>query len=242
MSSFLLSIKALPADDYVGFTFFVGCMAMMAASVFFFFSMNSFDKKWRTSLLVSGLITFIAAVHYYYMRDYWSAHGDSPTFFRYVDWVLTVPLMCVEFYLILKVAGAKKNLMWTLITASVVMLVTGYWGESVDRDNAALWGLFSGIAYFYIVYLIWFGEAKQLAVKAGGNVLSAHNILCKFVLIGWAIYPIGYMAGTPGWYDGIFGGLEMDVIYNIGDAINKIGFGLVVYNLAYKASTSTAKA
>ena len=155
MSSFLLSIKALPADDYVGFTFFVGCMAMMAASVFFFFSMNSFDKKWRTSLLVSGLITFIAAVHYYYMRDYWSAHGDSPTFFRYVDWVLTVPLMCVEFYLILKVAGAKKNLMWTLITASVVMLVTGYWGESVDRDNAALWGLFSGIAYFYIVYLIY---------------------------------------------------------------------------------------
>jgi len=240
MSSFLLSIKALPADDYVGFTFFVGCMAMMAASVFFFFSMNSFDKKWRTSLLVSGLITFIAAVHYYYMRDYWSAHGDSPTFFRYVDWVLTVPLMCVEFYLILKVAGAKKNLMWTLITASVVMLVTGYWGESVDRDNAALWGLFSGIAYFYIVYLIWFGEAKQLAVKAGGNVLSAHNILCKFVLIGWAIYPIGYMAGTPGWYDGIFGGLEMDVIYNIGDAINKIGFGLVVYNLAYKASTAKA--
>ena len=240
MSSLLLSIKALPADDYVGFTFFVGCMAMMAASVFFFFSMNSFDKKWRTSLLVSGLITFIAAVHYYYMRDYWSAHGDSPTFFRYVDWVLTVPLMCVEFYLILKVAGAKKNLMWTLITASVVMLVTGYWGESVDRDNAALWGLFSGIAYFYIVYLIWFGEAKQLAVKAGGNVLSAHNILYKFVLIGWAIYPIGYMAGTPGWYDGIFGGLEMDVIYNIGDAINKIGFGLVVYNLAYKASTAKA--
>ena len=240
MSSFILSIKALPADDYVGFTFFVGCMAMMAASVFFFFSMNSFDKKWRTSLLVSGLITFIAAVHYYYMRDYWSAHGDSPTFFRYVDWVLTVPLMCVEFYLILKVAGAKKNLMWTLITASVVMLVTGYWGESVDRDNAALWGLFSGIAYFYIVYLIWFGEAKQLAVKAGGNVLNAHNILCKFVLIGWAIYPIGYMAGTPGWYDGIFGGLEMDVIYNIGDAINKIGFGLVVYNLAYKASTAKA--
>ena len=34
------------------------------------------------------------------------------------------------------------------------------------------------------------------------------------------------MAGTPGWYEGIFGGLQMDVIYNVGDAINKIGFGL----------------
>ena len=57
--------------DYVGFTFFVGCMAMMAASAFFFLSMNSHDNKWRTSILVSGLITFIAAVHYWYMREYW---------------------------------------------------------------------------------------------------------------------------------------------------------------------------
>ena len=175
------------------------------------------------------------------MRDYWAAHGESPTFFRYVDWILTVPLMCVEFYLILKVAGAKKSLMWNLITASVVMLVTGYLGEGVYRDQAAMWGLFSGIAYFYIAYLIWFGEAKQLAVKAGGAVLSAHKTLCWFVLVGWAIYPIGYMAGTPGWYEGLFGGLQMDVIYNIGDAINKIGFGLVVYNLAV-AATSDAKA
>ena len=241
MTNFTLAISKLPMDDYVGFTFFVGCMAMMAASAFFFLSMNSFDKKWRTSILVSGLITFIAAVHYYYMRDYWAAHGESPTFFRYVDWILTVPLMCVEFYLILKVAGAKKGLMWNLITASVVMLVTGYLGEGVYREQAAMWGLFSGIAYFYIAYLIWFGEAKQLAVKAGGAVLSAHKTLCWFVLVGWAIYPIGYMAGTPGWYEGLFGGLQMDVIYNIGDAINKIGFGLVVYNLAV-AATSNAKA
>ena len=237
-----LLISKLATDDYVGFTFFVGCMAMMAASVFFFFSMNSFDKKWRTSILVSGLITFIAAVHYYYMRDYWAAHEESPTFFRYVDWILTVPLMCVEFYLILKVAGATKKLMWTLIGASVVMLVTGYWGEAIPGSNSALWGAVSGAAYFYIVYLIFFGEAKTLATQAGGHVLSAHNILCKFVLIGWAIYPLGYMAGTNGWYgaEGLLFGLnlDMDVIYNIGDAINKIGFGLVVYSLAANSSAS----
>ena len=241
-----LLVSKLATDDYVGFTFFVGCMAMMAASVFFFFSMNSFDKKWRTSILVSGLITFIAAVHYYYMRDYWAAHHESPTFFRYVDWILTVPLMCVEFYLILKVAGATKKLMWTLIGASVVMLVTGYWGEAVPGSNSELWGGISGAAYFYIVYLIFFGEAKGLAVKAGGHVLNAHNILCKFVFIGWAIYPLGYMAGTAGWYgaEGLLFGmtLDMDVIYNIGDAINKIGFGLVVYSLAEKSSSSAQAA
>jgi bacteriorhodopsin len=231
-----LSVARMATDDYVGFTFFVGCMAMMAASVFFFLSMNSFDKKWRTSILVSGLITFIAAVHYLYMRDYWAAFADSPTFFRYIDWILTVPLMCVEFYLILKVAGAKKSLMWRLIFLSVIMLVTGYIGEAVDPGNAWLWGLISGIAYFAIAYDIWLGSAKKLAVQAGGPVLKAHKALCWFVLVGWAIYPLGYMAGTSGWYSGMFSGLDMDVIYNIGDAINKIGFGLVVYNLAVQSS------
>ena len=234
MSFFLnfLAVAKMATDDYVGFTFFVGCMAMMAASAFFFLSMNNFDRKWKTSILVSGLITFIAAVHYWYMRDYWATNMTSPTFFRYVDWILTVPLMCVEFYLILKAAGATKQLMWKLIFASTVMLVTGYFGEAVYTSQAQIWGLVSGIAYFYIAYEIWLGGASKLAAAAGGAVLSAHKTLCKFVLIGWAIYPIGYMAGTEGWYSGIFGGLQMDVIYNIGDAINKIGFGLVVYQLA----------
>ena len=229
------TISKLLPTDYVGFTFFIGCMAMMAASAFFFLSLNQFDKKWRVSVLVSGLITFIAAVHYFYMRDYWTAFQESPTFFRYVDWTLTVPLMCVEFYLILKVAGAKQSLMWKMIFLSLVMLVTGYAGETIDRPNAWLWGLISGIAYFVIVYEIWLGEASKIAQAAGGNVLSAHKILCWFVLVGWAIYPLGYMLGTDGWYTGILGKGSVDVAYNIADAINKIGFGLVIYNLAVKS-------
>jgi len=244
MTNFFNSIQLvsrIATDDYVGFTFFVGCMAMMAASAFFFLSMNSFDRKWRTSILVSGLITFIAAVHYWYMRDYWAGFAESPTFFRYVDWLLTVPLMCVEFFLILRVAGAKTSLMWRLIVLSVIMLVTGYIGEAVNRDQAWLWGLISGIAYFVIVYDIWLGKAKKLAVEAGGSVLKAHKTLCWFVLVGWAIYPIGYMAGTPGWYEGIFGGFDLDVVYNIGDAINKIGFGLVIYGLAVSQSSESLK-
>ena len=229
---------SVEATDYVSFTFFIGCMAMMAASAFFFLSMNSFDSKWRTSILVSGLITFIAAVHYWYMRDYWAETGESPTFFRYVDWILTVPLMCVEFYLILKAAGATKSMMWRVIFLSTIMLVSGYFGEAVYPGQAQLWGLISGIAYFVIVYDIWFGGAAKLAAAAGGAVESAHKTLCKFVLIGWAIYPIGYMVGTGEgqWYAFMDGALSMDVVYNIGDAINKIGFGLVVYQLAVDSS------
>ncbi len=241
LNNLFLTVPKMASDDYVGFTFFVGCMAMMAASAFFFLSMNNFDKKWRTSILVSGLITFIAAVHYYYMRDYWASTEESPTFFRYVDWILTVPLMCVEFYLILKAAGATKKHMWTLIVASTAMLVFGYWGEAVDKGNAQVWGALSGAAYFYVVYLIFFGELKALATSAGGETLKAHNILAKFVLIGWAIYPLGYMIGTADgqWYaflaDAV-GQSGRDVVYNVGDAINKIGFGLVVYNWANASS------
>lgn len=226
----------IATNDYVGFTFFIGCMAMMAASAFFFLSLSQFDKKWRTSVLVSGLITFIAAVHYYYMRDAaMSGELTNVTAFRYVDWILTVPLMCVEFYLILKVAGATQKLMWQLIGLSTVMLVFGYLGETIKAD-AVMYGTLSGIAYFVIVYMIWFGSAKKLAVAAGGDVLQAHKYLCWFVLVGWAIYPIGYMDGTEGWYDVLptEGLLDINVWYNIADAINKIGFGLVVYALASK--------
>ena len=205
-SLFLLDAATVIAKtDYVSFTFFVGTMAMMAASVFFFFELSNTSQEWRTSVLVSGLITFIAAVHYYYMRSYYAETHDSPTFFRYVDWLLTVPLMCVEFYLITKKAGGTTGLLWKMILASVVMLVTGYVGEA-GLGSATVFGTISALAYFYI---------------------------------GWAIYPLGYLIGTAEgqWYAGFANiGLNMDIIYNIGDAVNKIGFGLVIYALSRKAA------
>lgn len=227
----LIAISDL--SDPVNFTFFLGTMAMMAASAFFFLSLNQFDSKWRTSILVSGLITFIAAVHYYYMREA-AGSGGVTTEIRYIDWILTVPLMCVEFYLILKVAGATTKHLSTLIWASLIMLVTGYFGEVSDTASGpALWGLASGLAYFYIVWLIKFGPLAKLAASAGGSVEKAHKTLTLFVLIGWAIYPLGYMIGTDGWYDFVDAiGVDMNIVYNIGDAINKIGFGLVVYSAA----------
>ena len=243
MKHTLLEILPIATDNYVAFTFFVGTMAMMGASVFFFFELNNVPQKWRTSVLVSGLITFIAAVHYYYMRGYNLETGESPIFFRYVDWILTVPLMCVEFYLITKKAGAKAGLLWKLIFASVVMLVTGYIGEAIygKETQSWIWGLISGLAYFYIVYLVWFGEVATLANNAGASVAKAVRTLGWFVLVGWAIYPVGYIAGTAGGLFGfrVFEGLSMDIVYNIGDAINKIGFGLVIYALAQSDKVTT---
>src|SRR6056297_2394337 len=172
---FLLDALSIPKDDPVAFTFFTGYMAMFAASVFFFFERGTVAKKWKTSLLVSGLITGIAAVHYYYMRDYYAMTGENPTALRYIDWTLTVPLMCVEFYLLTKAAGAKLGLLWKLILASVLMLVAGYIGEAfvpLNPDGTAaagatshsvMWGVISTIGYIYILYTAWFGEVKTLA-------------------------------------------------------------------------------
>ena len=241
----LMSV-AIKNTDYVSFTFFVGTMAMMAAAVFFFMEVGNTSKEWRTSVLVSGLITFIAAVHYYYMRGYYSdmiASGKtaleaSPTFFRYVDWLLTVPLMCVEFYLITKKAGGTIGILWKMILGSVVMLVTGYMGEA-GLGNPTVWGTVSAIAYFYIVYEVWMGDVKKLATSAGSAVASANTALGWFVLVGWAIYPLGYLIGTADgqWYASFKNiGLDMNIIYNIGDAVNKIGFGLVIYSLSRKSA------
>ncbi|QEK50924.1 rhodopsin [Pedobacter aquae] len=238
MISSILNVVAIPVDDPIAFTFFTGYMAMLAASVFFFFERGSVDGKWKLSMLVSALITGIAAVHYYYMRDYYLATGQTPTALRYIDWTLTVPLMCVEFYLLTKSAGAKTSLLWKLILASVFMLVTGYIGEAFsggDSTQVALWGTLSTIGYVYVLYSAWYGEVAKLAKNTGDStVIKGINTLGWFVLVGWAIYPIGYMCMPGGWLNTGLGweSSNVDLFYNIADAINKIGFGLVVYNIA----------
>ena len=238
----ITKITQLAPDDYVGFTFFIGYMAMAAAAVFFFFERSRVEDKWKMSLLISGLITGIAAVHYFYMRDYYLATGDNPTFFRYVDWTLTVPLMCVEFYLLTKAAGATKSLLWKLIIASTWMLVCGYIGEAMSdgsTGHSVQWGVLSTLGYLYILYTVWLGEVAQLAEASKSDVVKRGvRTLAWFVLVGWAIYPIGYMCMDGGWLNSALGwGSEnVDLWYNIADAINKIGFGLVVYNIAITES------
>lgn len=239
--SMLLNVMTIPKDDPVAFTFFTGYMAMFAAAVFFFFERSRVKGKWKTSLLISGLITGIAAVHYYYMRDYYAATGENPTALRYIDWTLTVPLMCVEFYLLTKPAGAKIGLLWKLIIASAWMLIAGYIGEAFVPEgdgkttHSVIWGVLSTIGYVYILYTAWFGEVKQLADKSNNpKVIQGIRTLAWFVLVGWAIYPIGYMCMPGGWLNIALGWepSSVDLFYNIADAVNKIGFGLVVYNIA----------
>jgi hypothetical protein len=121
---------------------------------------------------------------------------------------------------------------------SVIMLVTGYFGEVVYTDMAASGVLFQHI--LHQVYEIWLVQL-QPAAAAGGEVLKAHNktMLVFVLLVDLAIHPLGHMI-TTGWYNGIAPVGNIDVAYNIADAINKIGFNYNLY-LAVKSSKKTVK-
>jgi|TARA_A200000159_G_scaffold53029_1_gene49041 bacteriorhodopsin len=238
MLNFIFDAASVAPGDFTGFTFFIGSVSMLAATVWFLMQHGQVDKKFKDSMLVAALITGIAAVHYFYMREQWVLTGESPTELRYIDWILTVPLMVVEFALLTGV-GMRK-LFW----ASVIMLVTGYFGESgVMGGTATMWGTASALAYFYMAYevgclTIFGGPTGAVGTalnSASGKIPSAGRMLQWFVLVGWAIYPLGYLMGTDAgqWYEGMSNiALDMNVVYNVGDAINKIGFGMAVWSAA----------
>ena len=116
----------LDPSDLVGVSFWIMSAAMLAATFFFWVERDRAEGKWKTSLTVAAMVTGIAALHYFYMRGVWIETGESPTVFRYVDWLLTVPLQITEFFLILSaIAVVRAQLFWKLLVASVVMLVTG---------------------------------------------------------------------------------------------------------------------
>ena len=229
----------LAQDDFVGISFWVISMGMLAATVFFFMETGNVAAGWRTSVIVAGLVTGIAFIHYMYMREVWVTTGDSPTVYRYIDWLITVPLQMVEFYLILSAVGkANSGMFWRLLIGSVVMLVGGYLGEA-GYINATL-GFIVGMAgWVYILYEIFSGEAGKAAAKSGNKALvTAFGAMRMIVTVGWAIYPLGYIFGY------LTGGVDaesLNVVYNLADFINKIAFGLVIWAAATSSSGKRAK-
>ena len=115
------------------------------------------------------------------MRDYYLTMGASPTEFRYIDWILTVPLMCVEFYLLTRPYGAKGKTLFMLIAASIGMLVTGYIGEAIYPESTIFWGTFSTVFYLYIVYEVFAGDVAKLAKSSDNPALGQATTAPGFV-------------------------------------------------------------
>ena len=229
----------LAADDFVGISFWVISMGMLAATAFFFMERGSVASGWKTSVTVAGLVTGIAFIHYMYMRGVWVQTGESPTVYRYIDWLITVPLQMIEFYLIL--AAVRKvpgGIFWRLLIGSLVMLIGGYLGEA-GYINALLGFIIGMAGWFYILYEVFSGEAGKAAAKSGNkSLVTAFSAMRMIVTIGWAIYPLGYVFGY------LTGGVDensLNVIYNLADFINKIAFGLVIWAAAMQNTSARAR-
>ena len=229
----------LATDDFVGISFWVISMGMLAATAFFFLERGSVAAAWKTSVTVAGLVTGIAFIHYMYMRGVWVQTGDSPTVYRYIDWLITVPLQMIEFYLILAaVRKVPRNIFWRLLIGSLVMLIGGFMGEA-GYINSMLGFIIGMSGWIYILYEVFSGEAGKLAAKSGNKgLVTAFGAMRMIVTVGWAIYPLGYVFGY------LTGGVDansLNVIYNIADFVNKIAFGLVIWAAAMQNTSARSK-
>ena len=224
----------LAQDDVVGISFWIATAVMAAGALFFWMERSTVKASWQTSLTVACLVCFVAFWHYMYMRDVWVATGESPTVYRYIDWLITVPMQIVEFYLILAACTAVSlGVFWKLLGGSLVMLLGGYFGET--GVMSPMMGFVVGmVGWVFIIYYIFVGEAAQIKDSAGNeNLVMAFDGIKWIVTVGWAIYPIGYFMGYLG------GGVDsagLNTLYNLADLVNKFLFGLVIWYAAMRDS------
>ena len=229
------NIDLLPADDIVGISFWVISMGLLAATAFFFFEIRSVASNWRTTLTVAGIVTGVAFINYLYLRNVYVSQGEAPILYRYIEWIITMPLQAVQFYLILKtVRKVPKSLFWKLLIGAVVMVLGAYLGELEYIPSMV--GFIIGIGgWIYILYEIFSGEAGRAVAKSGNKpMVTAYGSMRKIITIGWAIYPLGYVFGY------LTGSLDvntLNIIYNMADFINKIAFGLVIWAAAMQNTT-----
>ena len=240
-----------PAEKYDGeplqlltfFLFFVGYIAMGAAFVFFMSERSNVAPEYRTTMTISALIVGIAAFHYYYMRGVYTDLGTVSVEYRYMDWIITVPLMALKFPSLVgkdAITDAKflgMGFTGVCFTGALIMIGFGYAGES-GLMNGMLGLVLGGVGWAMIIVATgtpWTSGKGVDNDKIAPELIWSANALRWFIVVGWVIYPIGYLF-SPG-VDILSGNQEaMAVAYNIADIINKIGFGVVAWMGAKKAT------
>ena len=244
-----------PADkgyDNLGmltfFTFFVGYIAMGAAFVFFLVERNNVAPQFRTTMTISALIVGIAAMHYYYMRGVYIDHDVVSIEYRYMDWIITVPLMALKFpSLVGKDAITEDKFLGMGFTAicfvgALIMIGFGYAGEAGLMDGMIAL-ILGGMGWAMIIVATgtpWTSGKGVDNSKIAPELMWSTNALRWFIVVGWIIYPLGYLFNpTVDMLDNV-SVEQMAVLYNIADMINKIGFGVVAWMGAKKATEMMA--
>ena len=219
------------------YTFLVSVLAMAGGTAYFWLERDAVAQEFRPAVVVAGIYTAVAAFMYWQMHLTVGLNGDieqllaMPTHVRYIDWIVTTPLILVTIGLLLQLQERRLSLLGIVVAVDILMIVFGYFGEifsGMEFKQFEAWTMFglSFISYLMLLYLLtqFFGEAAQ---DKAAPVKRAFKYMVLFIVIGWMVYPLGFILGLVS--DAEVAKVLRELVYNIADIINKVGLGIVVF-------------
>merc|ERR1712226_1645352 len=235
--------------------------SMGATTMYLWFRASAVHDKYKSAVLTSGLVTFIAAYHYIRIFNSWveaysySAGGivdgaldiRAPQLtgvpfndaYRYMDWLLTVPLLLIEILLVMKLDDSTFNAKAKALgVGSALMIVSGYYGELVVTGDLtprwACWFL-SMFFFLYIVYELLVGLSAATEQEPDRVVKEAIKSAQMVTVISWFTYPVVYLFPMLG-ISASKSVVGIQVGYCVSDIISKGGVGLLIYQITYAKS------
>jgi len=232
-----MEAKVLQATDLTGGSFALILIGMAGAAVLLFLGTGWVAKKWKLPVALAGLVALLAAAHYYQALGVWLHAAQMPVIYRYVDWIITVPIQVVTLYFFIAALSPPPiGVFWRLLVVSVVMILARYMGE-VGFMNATLGFLIGIAAWLYILGEIFFGKLSEINSKSSNEAAQTGFFWLRLIVtVGWAIYPLcNFVASFAG---GVDEG-KLSIVYNLADFVNQITFGLVILAVAVRDSAAT---
>merc|ERR1712156_1206710 len=227
--------------------------SMMATTMFLWFRSFAVKAQYQSAVLISGLVTFIAAYHYIRIFNSWvdayeySAGVEDPALtgvpfndaYRYMDWLLTVPLLLIEILLVMKLSEEEySSKAWALGLSSALMIVSGYYGELVvtgDLTPRWLCWFVSMCFFLYIVYELLVGLAAATNSESDPVIKGKIRTAQIMTVISWCTYPVVYLFPMFG-INAATAVVSIQIGYCVSDIISKCGVGLVIYQITYAKS------
>ena len=235
--------------------------SMMSTTMYLWFRSFAVQDRFRSAVLISGLVTFIAAYHYVRIFNSWvGAYEYSPgtvsggamelnapkltgvpfnDAYRYMDWLLTVPLLLIEILLVMKLDERDYNdKAKTLGVGSALMIVSGYYGELViTGDLTPRWmcWFISMMFFLYIVYELLVGLSDATNSEADPSIRGKIQTAQVMTVISWCTYPVVYLFPMLG-INAAHAVMGIQIGYCASDIISKCGVGLTIYQITYAKS------
>ncbi len=232
----MMDIKLLQATDVIGGSYSLVLAGMAGVTVLQLLGTGWVARKWKLAVALAAVVTLVSTLHYWQAREVWLAAGQMPVIYRYIAWMLVMPLQVVALYFFIgALAPLPWGLFWRLLVVAVVMVLARYMGE-VGFMHPTL-GFLIGIAgWLYILGEVFFGRMGEVNTRSGTESSQLGYFWLRLIVtVGWAVYPLCNFVASFG------GGVDegrLGIVYNLADVVNQITFGLVILTVALRDSAS----